>query len=451
MGILQSFIKNLKKEKIFDTEKSKNIDFSKMTLMHKDSPIVDIEFANGRPKSADNLRDINKLPVKEQLRPFGINQDTASQLTPTQSINLNHFVMNWLSGRCIPKGRPNLDLCLQKCGAETPEELMCKTLGLSLTDNYWLKPQNANITWKDVNLRENGFSPDVGDMLINAETNRPHMNLYSPDATTVGEDAKRWVYENGEAYLMKTNPSYEQVAYNETVSSLIAQKLGLRCAEYSVEKGTISTKYINGSILESECTFSKSKNFCKPNREYFPAMYLPEGYKKLMFELKNDPEIAGLKHTPMFKDFQKMLVLDFIINNEDRHEENFGFEIDEKGEYHFAPVFDNGNSLFYKKENDNQIGESSVFIKCKFNGAYDNFLMMAKGIQFKDELGFFDIEKFKNIKEEVLNIFRESSMSEERIQALSDYIENQIQEVQKFKDRLPERIVIRNEISEEER
>jgi hypothetical protein len=153
----------------------------------------------------------------------------------------------------------------------------------------------------------------------------------------------------------------------------------------------------------------------------------------------------------MFKDFQKMLVLDFIINNEDRHEENFGFEIDEKGEYHFAPVFDNGNSLFYKKENDNQIGENSVFIKCKFNGAYDNFLMMARGIQFKDELSFFDIEKFKNIKEDVLNIFRESSMSEERIQALSNYIENQIQEVQKFKDRLPERIVIRDEISEEER
>ena len=42
-------------------------------------------------------------------------------------------------------------------------------------------------------------------------------------------------------------------------------------------------------------------------------------------------------------------------------------------------------------------------------------------------------------------------MSEERIQALANYVESQVQEVQKFKDRLPERIVIKDEIDNEER
>ena len=78
-------------------------------------------------------------------------------------------------------------------------------------------------------------------------------------------------------------------------------------------------------------------------------------------------------------------------------------------------------------------------------------MMMWTNIEYKDQLDFFNIEDFANIKEEVIEIFRESSMSEERIQALANYVESQVQEVQKFKDRLPERIIIKDEIDNEER
>ena len=232
--------------------------------------------------------------------------------------------------------------------------------------------------------------------------------------------------------MIKTDKQNEQKAYNELVAALICKKLGLRCAEYETIKGKMTTD-MYGAPTEFKCTFSKSKNFCREGINYYPAdqvrMMMPTS------DLNDFLETLKVKEPAVFKEFQKMLVLDFIINNEDRHSENFGFEIDENGNWYLAPVFDNGNSLYYNK-GIQAIGKDEYTGYCKFHGGYDNPVMMWKNIEYKDQLDFFNIEDFANIKEEVIEIFRESSMSEERIQMLANYVESQIQEVQKFKDRL---------------
>jgi hypothetical protein len=49
-----------------------------------------------------------------------------------------------------------------------------------------------------------------------------------------------------------------------------------------------------------------------------------------------------------------MLAIDFFIGNEDRHRGNFGIlrNADTLDWVKIAPLFDNGNSLFYDKENE---------------------------------------------------------------------------------------------------
>jgi predicted XRE-type DNA-binding protein len=49
-----------------------------------------------------------------------------------------------------------------------------------------------------------------------------------------------------------------------------------------------------------------------------------------------------------------MLVIDFLIGNEDRHKGNFGIlrDADTLQWLKMAPLFDNGNSLFYDCDND---------------------------------------------------------------------------------------------------
>ena len=50
----------------------------------------------------------------------------------------------------------------------------------------------------------------------------------------------------------------------------------------------------------------------------------------------------------------EMLALDFIIGNEDRHRGNFGIirNADSLEWLKIAPIFDNGNCLFYDRDND---------------------------------------------------------------------------------------------------
>ena len=439
MGILQRFFSRCKQKEKLEPKPEKQIDFKHMTLMYKNEPVLDLEFSALGLSAVSNLRDINKLP-------YGVINPRNQQDGVDINYNaLKTYLGAWLEYRIIPDSRPNIKELLDKCNLQTTTELTCRSLGLSFADSFWFKPQNLEIAWEEVNLYQNGFSQDIGDILFDPTTEKFHISYISPDPTTRGEDAKRWIEENGQAYLVKTNEKLEQVAYNELVAAKIGERLKLRCAEYQVFKGDI-TMMENGIPIKKDCTFAKSKNFCRPDRIYLPADYL-----RIIVETNNAKDLIDLikiKEPAVYKEFQKMLVLDFIINNEDRHAENFGFEIDEYGNLYFGCVFDNGNSLNH---------ESSEFVsatsdnKCKFHGYASNEGMMYLYFKYKDELDFFDAENFKGLKDEIINIYRQSSMSEEKIQKIAQFIEDRIQEVQQLKDRLPERIIIKDEKENEER
>ena len=47
-------------------------------------------------------------------------------------------------GRGIPSWRDKLDLLLHRLDVITPTELLDKSVGLSLSDQYWIKPHDLN-------------------------------------------------------------------------------------------------------------------------------------------------------------------------------------------------------------------------------------------------------------------------------------------------------------------
>ena len=65
-------------------------------------------------------------------------------------------IYEWWAGRAIPDGRERLEDLLKKSGYETTTAFLMKNLGLSLTDTYWICPSDADLTWEDVNLFQNG-------------------------------------------------------------------------------------------------------------------------------------------------------------------------------------------------------------------------------------------------------------------------------------------------------
>ena len=47
---------------------------------------------------------------------------------------------------------------LEKADIDFPSEYLVKNLGLSLTDYYWIRPVDSNLTWEKVNLYDNDFA-----------------------------------------------------------------------------------------------------------------------------------------------------------------------------------------------------------------------------------------------------------------------------------------------------
>lgn len=54
-------------------------------------------------------------------------------------------ISEWYRGRGIPSWRDDLDLLLARLNVNTPEELLDKAFGLSLSDQYWVKPSDSSI------------------------------------------------------------------------------------------------------------------------------------------------------------------------------------------------------------------------------------------------------------------------------------------------------------------
>lgn len=68
-----------------------------------------------------------------------------------------HFQI-WFKGRGIPRWRDDLDLLLHRLNVNAPDELLDKAFGLSLSDQYWLKPYDSNVKYSDINFFEHDFN-----------------------------------------------------------------------------------------------------------------------------------------------------------------------------------------------------------------------------------------------------------------------------------------------------
>ena len=94
--------------------------------------VYNIDYAPYILKSFYNSADINDTPFRTNLS-------------------------QWFKGRGIPSWRDKLDLLLHRLNINAPCELLDKALGLSLSDQYWLKPLNSNIKYEDINFFDNDF------------------------------------------------------------------------------------------------------------------------------------------------------------------------------------------------------------------------------------------------------------------------------------------------------
>lgn len=119
------------------------------TLMHRDIPVIDIDI--------DEYSNIVALGQRFSLEhlPMG----TYSK------IGVDRRALNtWWTSRSIPISRAGLREALETLNIASPQELLPKCFGLSLSDQYWVSPKAAPLHWETVDFFDNDFSEDIGNI-----------------------------------------------------------------------------------------------------------------------------------------------------------------------------------------------------------------------------------------------------------------------------------------------
>ena len=229
---------------------------------------------------------------------------------------------------------------LSQLGFPDPQQVISRNLGLSLSDHYWVKPASSNLSWDEANFFENKFSPDVGDALLGKLNKASGIDLRSPDWTCDGNLRKRWAILNGKRCLVKAGSGpFQQQPFNEVIASKMAGRLGIPHIPYTL-------------LWDDGIPYSVCEDFVTPDTELIPAWRVMQIQKKdnqtsVYQHCRNCCEALGVPD--MARALDQMMVLDYLIANEDRHFNNFGLlrSPDTLEWLGPAPIYDSGSSLGY--------------------------------------------------------------------------------------------------------
>ena len=364
------------------------------TLMHKRIPVVDIDIDpdSGYVDKIGTLHNLEHLPIGTAVL-SGVEKGKPSRA----------FLNEWLTGRSIPASRANIEAALCLLDLRTPTALIAKCYGLSLSDQYWVCPKGSGLTWDGINFFENDFSKDIGKILFGNNPDNPlDPDMVSPDNTSDGWLMKKWVIKNGRRFLMKGGSGvFMQEPFNEAIATTIMRRLDIPHVTYTLT-------HDNGK------PYCLCENFVDTKTELIPAWRVIQTAKRS----NNDSALAhllrcceGLGIPNAKPEIDKMLVLDYIIANEDRHYNNFGFirNAESLEWVGLAPIYDSGTSLWHNTQNVGSQVESKPFRKTH-----------AEQIKLVDDLGWFDFGALKGLADECKKIFSQSSsISMERATAIS--------------------------------
>lgn len=349
----------------------------KYILSHKTIPVItmEIDAYTGAIIGLGELHSPERLPV-------GV---------PYSGEAVDRRILNdWWMGRSIPASRSGLRDALETLRFSTPHLLLTKCYGLSLSDQYWVCPEGSGLRWEDVNFFDNSFSEDVGNILFGEIPNKDEFDLMSPDNTSDGWLKKKWVVADGKRFLVKGGSgATRQEPYNEVLASAIMRRLGVPHIPYTL---TIIDEY----------PFSVCEDFITKDTDLVSAWYIMQTEKKLnstsMYQhYINCCEALGI---PGIADaLDRMLTVDFLIVNEDRHLNNFG-SVRNANTLEWigaAPIYDCGTSMWLN-EPMAMIRPMAKHPSKPFRSKHSEQIKLVKSFKWLDLKALSDVdEEFREI------------------------------------------------------
>lgn len=376
-------------------------------LMHKCFAVAELVFdeTTGSIIKIGTVYDRDRLPV-------GVTERNGKA---------DRFLLNeWWRNRSIPDTRQGIKDALYALEINNTQVLPLRSYGLSLSDSYWILPESSNINWYDLNFFDNAFSEDVGDVLFGREKNIETFDFNSPDNTTDGYLRKRWKIANGKRCLIKggSNP-FRQQPFNEVIASKIMDRLGIDHVPYSI-------------IWEDGEPYSVCEDFVTRDTELISAW-------RIMQTQKKDNSSSVYRHfvncckslgaPDVVPALDRMIVLDYIIANEDRHLNNFGLlrNAETLEWLGFAPIYDSGSSLGYNSLLSQIHTEKNITCK-PFKRRHEEQLKLVTSFDW------IDFSKLSDAGDMVREVFSDPQakelISENRKEAIAQMVERHIESLQ---------------------
>ena len=381
------------------------------SLMHKNIVVADIE-VDEVIGGITNIYDVfapNHLPIGVYSKQNG--KDVVDRYALNQ----------WFADRCIPKHRMDIEEALEVLKFSA-RQLVIESWGLSLSDHYWLRPCDNELSntalYENVNFFDNDFSEDVGDILLGLKEETDDINYWSPDNTTNGNLKKCWRIIDGKRCLFKSGSyPFQQQPFNEVIASRVMDRLGIDHVPYTLT-------WINDE------PYSVCEDFVTKDAELISAWRIMQLRPKANHENEylHYVNICRELGIDIVSSLDKMIVLDYIIANEDRHFNNFGLLRDANTLEWLgaAPIFDSGTSLWYNKLTA-RIPASGIICK-PFKKTHGEQLKLVSSLEW------FEASKLDSIEDEILEVFSDDKAAQyidtERAKTIAAEVRNRIETVE---------------------
>ena len=255
------------------------------------------------------------------------------------SLELEH----WWKDRSIPQSRHGIRDTIFAFNTVDLYNLPLRSLGLSLSDHYWIRPiDKPELRWDEVNFYRNPFSETLGDVLLGKRLPNGKEDFRIPDFACNGNLRKCWKRINNCPCLIKAGkPPLLLEPFYEVITSVIAERLGIPHVAYTLLREEGVPYCICDSFTDTNTEFVSV-------RQIIASEAIPSG-ADLYQHFLHCCNTLGI--TDMIPALDQMLVLDYLICNEDRHFNNFGMlrNPETLSWLSPAPIFDCGATFGYNK------------------------------------------------------------------------------------------------------
>lgn len=371
------------------------------TLMHQNRAVMELEI----DEVTGTIVKGGALYLQSHL-PVGIGM--INGLADRAALNY------WWHERAIPASRSGLREALETMQLYSPQLLLTKCLGLSLSDQYWVRPTGTALTWEQVNFFDNPFSDDVGDVLLGKQSQSANFDFSSPDNTSDGSLRKRWKILDGTRYLIKGGSGpFQQQPFNEVIACRVMERLGVDHVPYRL--------YWDGSTPYSLCP-----DFITRETELVPACRVMLTQKKrnetsVYQHYCNCCQALGIDVVPALN---RMLVVDYLIANEDRHTGNFGLvrRADTLEWLGTAPIFDSGSSLGFQQDTPDIRTDAPIRSR-PFREQPERQLALVT------DFAWLDLSRLEGLSVDVMAVLSESRMDEGRKTAIVEAMERRVEKL----------------------